>query len=160
MNKMIRLFKFLLLLFISFLIICSFLAPYFEVKQNVIAFKFVNHIPSRICNQYPTHSLYIFGSNIGLCARCQFIYLSFLIFIIFSFFYSIKPENPYYAILGFTFLIPMIVDGCTQLYGIRTSTNILRATTGFFGGIGISFLLVSAKSLTFTINNHFKKRRD
>ena len=39
--------------------------------------------------------------------------------------------------LGLIFLLPGGVDGLSQMFGTRESTNILRAITGFLLGIGI-----------------------
>ena len=38
-------------------------------------------------------------------------------------------------------MIPVAIDGVSQYYGPRESTNNLRFTTGFVGGIGLIIFL-------------------
>lgn len=44
-------------------------------------------------------------------------------------------------IVGVVFLFPGGVDGTTQMFGDRESSNRLRAITGFFLGIGVVLFL-------------------
>ena len=44
-------------------------------------------------------------------------------------------------ILSMILMIPVAVDGMTQYFGPRESTNAIRFVTGFIGGIGLIIFL-------------------
>lgn len=73
-----------------------------------------------------------------LCARCTSIFLGYLAIPLLLFLY---PTIPLYV--GFVLQIPMLIDGFTQLYKWRESTNRLRFITGILSGIGQSAIIVS-----------------
>lgn len=52
---------------------------------------------------------------------------------------SKKPPNPLFFVLA---LIPIALDGGTQLIGLRESTNELRAITGIIAGFAFSFYFI------------------
>ena len=52
-------------------------------------------------------------------------------------------------VLGF---IPLIIDGTTQYYGLRTSNNTLRFVTGLLCGFSIPFVVFKTESV---ILNYF-----
>lgn len=96
-----------------------------------------------ICHQKPERSFFIFGHKLGVCARCTGIYIGMLILTIFYPLFKRIDNNStpskYYLIAS---LIPMGLDGGTQLLGLRESFNELRFITGFiFGGILIFYLI-------------------
>lgn len=86
----------------------------------------------------PDRSLYIFGYQMGLCARCFSFYttLAFTVFLL-AFFNKLEK----YWKLGLLLSTPLLIDGLTQISGLRTSTNFLRIITGIFAGIGIALVL-------------------
>lgn len=47
--------------------------------------------------------------------------------------------------IGLSLITPMLLDGTTQLMGIRKSNNKLRFITGLIAGIGIGVLVKSIK---------------
>ena len=53
-------------------------------------------------------------------------------------------------ILSMILMIPVAVDGVTQYFGPRESTNTLRFVTGFIGGIGLIIFLKIV--FTFILN--------
>ena len=74
-----------------------------------------------ICHRLPERSFFIKGHQFPVCARCTGFYISLAI-----------------LVLGGIFLcMPFIVDGFTQYWGFRQSTNLLRLITGLLGTIGI-----------------------
>lgn len=86
------------------------------------------------CHQLPERSLFIFGYQMAVCSRCFAIYVSFLIggiafWLIRN---KLKPWDIKYYVL---FCIPMAIDGFTQLFGFRESTNELRILTGGIFGL-------------------------
>jgi uncharacterized membrane protein len=79
----------------------------------------------------------------AVCARCFGIYTGFLIgMIIYPFIKKLddfRTPNKWYLIIA---LIPMAVDGTTQLIGLRESFNELRFVTGFIAGfVGVFYIL-------------------
>jgi len=98
---------------------------------------------SRVCHQKAERSIFIFGGQMAVCARCFGIYLGFLVGTIALPMYS-KIENVRIpdAKLVLLSAIPLAIDGLTQLTGFRESNNELRLLTGFlFGLIVISYLI-------------------
>lgn len=47
-------------------------------------------------------------------------------------------------------IVPAIIDGLTQLMGLRESNNFLRLLTGIMGGLGAAILIKFLKLLIIT----------
>jgi len=73
----------------------------------------------------------------AVCARCAFLYLGVLMA---SFLHPIlgSPPVPRARFLLIAAL-PLVIDGGTQLLGIRSSTNLIRASTGLLFGMALAF---------------------
>lgn len=93
------------------------------------------------CHQKPERSFFINGYQFPVCARCTGILLGYIA----SFVLLGRIEINYWMCI--LLLLPMAIDGLSQLKGKRESTQFLRVTTGFLGGIGI---------LTFQLNLLFE----
>ncbi|MCS7109176.1 MAG: DUF2085 domain-containing protein [Candidatus Micrarchaeota archaeon] len=50
----------------------------------------------------------------------------------------------------FIFILPLAVDGITQLLGLRESNNQLRIITGFLAGIIVPFYLIPIMNRVFS----------
>jgi uncharacterized membrane protein len=88
-----------------------------------------------VCAQIPSHSFYLFGHQFGLCARNLSIYASmFLSSLIFVLNKKRMPGIPWW--LWIIFILPMAIDGTTQMFGLRESTWELRVLTGTLFGVG------------------------
>jgi uncharacterized membrane protein len=88
-----------------------------------------------VCAQIPSHSFYILGHQLGLCARNLSIYSSmFLGSLIFTLSKKRVPGIPWW--LWVLMILPMAFDGTTQMFGWRESTWILRTITGTLFGLG------------------------
>jgi uncharacterized membrane protein len=88
-----------------------------------------------VCAQIPSHSFYIFGHQLGLCARNFSIYTSmFLGCLVFVLSKKRIPGIPWWAWL--LMMLPMAWDGLTQMFGLRESDWILRVITGTLFGLG------------------------
>ncbi|GLV56534.1 hypothetical protein KDH_33740 [Dictyobacter sp. S3.2.2.5] len=88
-----------------------------------------------VCAQIPSHSIYIFGHQLGLCERNFSIYTSmFLTSLIFVLSKKRMPGIPWW--LWILMLLPMAWDGTTQMFGWRESDWILRVITGTLFGVG------------------------
>jgi len=82
-----------------------------------------------VCAQIPSHSFYIFGHQLGLCARNLSIYASMFVgSLIFALSKKRIPGIPWW--LWVLMILPMAWDGTTQMFGWRESDWILRTITG------------------------------
>jgi uncharacterized membrane protein len=87
-----------------------------------------------ICAQIPSHSFYIMGHQLGMCARNMSIYGSmFAGGVIFLLSKKRLPGIPWWAWL--LLILPMAYDGITQMFGWRESTWELRVITGTLFGL-------------------------
>jgi uncharacterized membrane protein len=94
-----------------------------------------------ICAQIPSHSFYMLGHQLGMCARNMAIYGSMfaggLVFIVSK---KRLPGIPWWFWL--LLILPMALDGITQMFGWRESTWELRVITGaLFGLANMWFVL-------------------
>jgi len=88
-----------------------------------------------VCAQIPSHSFYIFGHQLGMCARNFSIYASMFIgSLIFVLSKKRIPGIPWW--LWILMILPMAIDGTTQMFGLRESTWELRILTGTLFGLG------------------------
>ena len=88
-----------------------------------------------VCAQIPSHSFYIFGHQLGMCARNFSIYASMFIgSLIFVLSNKRIPGIPWW--LWILMILPMAIDGTTQMFGLRESTWELRVLTGTLFGLG------------------------
>ena len=138
--RLILPFIFLLL----FILTSAILSPYFETNLMVREYQLVNSILGKICHQYPSRCFYLFGSNLGLCARCLAVYSTFFVFCIFFVFLDIKLFWKIKYITALLLCILLLADGITQYYGLRESNNLLRICTGATAGMGVSIIFIPA----------------
>jgi uncharacterized membrane protein len=88
-----------------------------------------------VCAQIPSHSFYILGHQLGLCARNFAIYTSmFLTSIVFGLSKKRLAGIPWWVFV--LLALPMAWDGTTQMFGLRESTWELRLLTGMLFGVG------------------------
>jgi uncharacterized membrane protein len=90
------------------------------------------------CHQMPRRSLFLGGQQIAVCARCFALALGvFLGAIVSGRLCDAFPGRRWLKV-PFLFVvvaaIPMAIDGFTQLFGLRESTNTLRVLTGLLLG--------------------------
>jgi uncharacterized membrane protein len=88
------------------------------------------------CDELPTHSLFIGGYQICLCQRCLAIYTTMLVVGVALTF--IRRRQALRGIpwwLWFLAMLPMVLDGGTQLFGWRESNLALRLLTGSLFGL-------------------------
>lgn len=95
-----------------------------------------------VCAQIPNHSYFLFGYQLALCARNLAIYTSILLGSVL--FRAVRDRLPP---LKWCFwlltMLPMAVDGFTQLFGLRESTWELRTVTGALFGLGVCWFLLT-----------------
>lgn len=88
-----------------------------------------------VCAQIPSHSFYIFGHQLGMCARNFSIYASmFVCSLIFVLSKNRFPGIPWW--IWVLMILPLALDGTTQMFGWRESTWELRVLTGTLFGLG------------------------
>jgi len=101
---------------------------------------------SHICHQRPERTLWVAGHPMAFCARDVGVYggiwLGMVIF-------SIRSRQYLSGKTLLLFSLPLILDGGTQLIGLRESTNLLRLTTGLLaGGAAALYLLPTVATHT------------
>ncbi len=94
-----------------------------------------------ICHRKPERSFHINSHQFPVCARCTGFYTGLIVYLICNSIYTHNYDLNM-LMLSMVLMIPVAVDGFTQYFGLRESTNNLRFITGFIGGIG---LIISLK---------------
>ena len=101
------------------------------------------------CHRMPERSFFYKGKQFPVCARCTGIYIGYVAVIVFA---VLRTNLP--LIWSLILIVPALLDGFTQAYCRRESTNILRLITGILFGVGISSLVAILAEITvnFFIN--------
>ncbi|MDZ5474641.1 DUF2085 domain-containing protein [Bacillus sp. 31A1R] len=115
-----------------------------QMLKEIITLKFMP------CHRKRERSLTINGWQFPVCYRCMFILIGYLFTPVFL---VLPPVNSIISgiMMGILLTIPMIIDGYTQLKGLRISTNFLRIITGLTAGMGMSFIIVYAAKGLITL---------
>jgi uncharacterized membrane protein len=104
---------------------------------------FLDWFYSHLCHQLSFRTLYFDGIKMPVCARDVSIYIATALGLIY---FRLKgfgdKEFKINYILTVLLFLPTAIDGFTQLFGWRESTNELRLITGFPYGIGYAYLIV------------------
>ena len=89
------------------------------------------------CHGIPERCFTIRGHTFPICARCT----GLVIGVAAGFIMPAASFLPSIVAIGLASLLvgPLLVDGLTQLAGLRHSTNSLRILTGAIGGLGLAF---------------------
>jgi uncharacterized membrane protein len=99
------------------------------------------------CHGIPERCLYLWNVPMPICARCTAIYVGlFLSFAAFLILPSMREKVARMVLC--VALVPMAIDGFTQLAHLRLSTNPLRIETGLLAGLAFGVWALS------TIENH------
>ncbi len=93
-----------------------------------------------ICHRMPERSFFIKGHQFPVCARCTGFYTGLVVYLIFNSFFK-HNYDIYTLLIAIILMIPVAIDGITQYFGHRESTNALRFATGFIGGVGLIIFL-------------------
>jgi Predicted membrane protein len=113
---------------------------------------FVGWFYSHLCHQLPFRSLFYDGIQMPVCARDVSIYIATALGLIFFRLkgFGDREFKINYVLTIFLFL-PTAIDGFTQLFGWRESTNELRLITGVPFGIGYAYLIAWALPFVFAL---------
>jgi uncharacterized membrane protein len=111
-------------------------------KENLMESKYYKLITNvTICHRLPERTFNIKGHYFPVCSRCTGLLLGFLSFFIFLYFNHI-PYSINLLIFSVLIMFPTVIDGYTQLIGLRESNNALRFFTGLIGGIGMVICMI------------------
>jgi uncharacterized membrane protein len=96
-----------------------------------------------ICHGIESRCLLLFGVRMPICARCTAIYGGLILG---SLLFRLSPaiQEKRARIVAAVGLLPMAIDGVTQLIRVRESTNLLRVETGLVAGMAIALWALSA----------------
>lgn len=97
-----------------------------------------------ICHRMPERSFFVKGYQFPVCARCTGFYISLIIYFIYTYYFFVD-YNSFLLIFAILLLLPMTIDGLTQLFEYRKSNNSLRLFTGLIGGIGFGIIIKAIK---------------
>ncbi len=90
-----------------------------------------------ICHQEPARSLWIAGHPMAICARDVGLYGGLWLGLLINFWRKVALPGWLVALC----ILPMALDGGSQLLGMRESTNALRLITGGLAGIPTALYL-------------------
>jgi uncharacterized membrane protein len=105
----------------------------------------IMNICKYLCHQKPERSFFYKEKQFPVCSRCTGIVIGAAA----GFVLASLTQPTLIFVLGF---IPLIIDGTTQYYGLRTSNNTLRFVTGLLCGFSIPFVVFKTESV---ILNYF-----
>jgi uncharacterized membrane protein len=94
-----------------------------------------------VCHGIPSRCFVLWGIAMPICARCSGVYAGIAIGCAL---FAIAPflrRRLFPSLLAIAMLIPLALDGTTQLFGLRESTNGLRVVTGLLAGGAILWVL-------------------
>lgn len=96
-----------------------------------------------MCHGRIERSLELFGTPMPICARCTGIYLGLLGgLLLFPLMRWLRERTM--RMVAFIAVVPLGLDGVTQLLGFRESVNPLRIATGVIAGLAFGLWILSA----------------
>jgi uncharacterized membrane protein len=120
-----------------------------------------------VCHQIHTHSFFIGGHQMPLCARCTGMYLAALagiaLLVVLRRRASRLPSGQVGAILALFFAV-MVLDGANSTLqsfnaGIWETTNLVRIVTGGLAGISVAFVFYPVFNLSLWHRDALRKER-
>lgn len=96
-----------------------------------------------LCHGRVERCFELFGAPMPICARCTGIYLGMLAGL---FAFPLIPvlRERVMRMVAFVAILPLGLDGLTQLFGLRESVNPLRVATGLIAGMAFGLWILSA----------------
>ncbi len=116
--------------------LCTFAIAEGASMRWRLAFRLMCHGLTRRC-------LELFDVPMPLCARCVGIYLGLLAGVAFFWLVPLLRERVMRNV-AVAAIVPLALDGLTQLSGIRESSNPLRMATGMIAGLAFGLWILSA----------------
>jgi uncharacterized membrane protein len=96
-----------------------------------------------LCHGIPERCLHLWGVPMPICARCTAIYAGMAASLVVFFLLPRMSEFAARVVL-FIAVVPLAVDGLTQLARLRQSTNGLRLATGLAAGVAFGLWAITA----------------
>jgi uncharacterized membrane protein len=96
-----------------------------------------------MCHGMPRRCLELFDVPMPICARCVAIYGGMLLAVAFFWLVPLIRERVMRGI-AIAAILPLAIDGLTQLAQLRESTNTLRLATGCIAGLAFGLWVLSA----------------
>jgi uncharacterized membrane protein len=90
-----------------------------------------------ICHHRKDRSIWFFGLEKMFCARCCGILTGFIAGVILRIF-----KIHFSVTMSIIFILPLVIDGLSQLLGFRESKNYIRLLTGIAFGLGCILLRI------------------
>ena len=95
------------------------------------------------CHGIPERCLVLWGVPMPICSRCTAIYAGLALAVLVFFLLPRMREVTARLVLGIA-VLPLAIDGLTQLARLRQSTNGLRLATGLAAGIAFGIWAITA----------------
>jgi uncharacterized membrane protein len=95
------------------------------------------------CHGIPERCFLVWGVPMPICARCTAIYGG-LFFGLLAFIVMPWMQERVLRFILYASILPLAIDGVTQLIHLRESTNTLRFGTGFVAGFAFGMWVLSA----------------
>jgi uncharacterized membrane protein len=99
-----------------------------------------------VCGQTPSHSFYVAGYQMCLCSRCLAIYSSLLMCGLLLTLFRHSPNRRFIRPVSWKLwalgMLPMALDGGTQLFGFHESNVYLRLLTGAVFGVMTAWFIL------------------
>jgi uncharacterized membrane protein len=96
-----------------------------------------------MCHGRIERSIELFGVPMPICARCTGIYVGLLAGLAAFRLIPLLRERVM-RMVAFAAIVPLAIDGLTQLTGLRESTNTLRILTGLAAGLAFGLWVLAA----------------
>lgn len=119
----------------------AILAPLLASRGYLFAATISYAATRAICHQHIERCISLGGHPMGLCSRCFSIYGAFFLCGLMLFFFR-EHFRCYSWKLAIFLCIPLVIDGATQLLGLRESTLLLRILTGCAFGFGLALIIL------------------
>lgn len=116
------------------------LSPLLEAKGPAGLGSAIFRMYASACHQLPYRSFFIFGKQMAYCQRDTFLYGSIFVAGL-AFSLVRKRLTPPRLRIYFAILLPMVIDGTGQLFGLWESTWWSRVLTGTLAGTGTVWLV-------------------
>lgn len=125
----------LIMLILGAIVLAALSVPFLSYFGLDVIAKPIFYLIHAICAQIPSHSFYILGHQLGMCERNFSIYTSMFVgSVIFVLSKKRLPGIPWW--IWVLMILPIAIDGTTQMFGLRESTWELRVLTGTLFGLG------------------------
>ncbi len=95
------------------------------------------------CHGIPERCLTLWGVPMPICARCTALYVGMFAGLV-TFIVAPWMNEAVLRVLMFAAVVPLAIDGITQLIHLRESTNPLRFGTGLAAGLTFGMWVLSA----------------